>query len=192
MLRATTLPTLLLVSAVAVGAGCQKRLATTDYERTCRSLVRCWYPDDEETSFDPDSARWGSMAEPSNIQHIRHAYGETGSCWYADPMTGTMSDGARVSEDAQAVGCGAACACAILELCFARDDVDASPECVGASESNADPCEDDWYPDFYAELCPSCEFDADEPDAGVPGYCCQEDPATPDAGVHAACPNGQE
>lgn len=168
MLRRTLLPTLLLALVAMAGSVCeQERLDVSDGEQACRSLVRCWYPEDGVTSFDATSERWGSMADPKNVQNIRHAYGEDGSCWYVDPMAGTTSDGVEVKDDALAVGCGASCACAILELCFAREDPDPVPVCVD-EETEADPCQDPWYPDHYALLCPACDTDST---ATPPAYC---------------------
>jgi len=168
MLRTNVLAALLLVHLAAVGSACEReRLAESDIEIMCRALVRCWYPDDMSTQFNPNSPRWRSMAEPKNIQNIRHTYGADGSCWYADPMAGTRSDGAEVTKDALAVGCGASCACAILELCFARDDdADPAPECAaGVADNGGDPCELSWYPEGYAELCPACSV------GDPPAYC---------------------
>lgn len=142
MLRKAALLVLLLCALLA-GAQCddRERLETEPPEEACRQFVKCWYPGESGTVFSSASPRWASMVDPRTENNIRGAYGPDGNCWYVDPSAGQVIDGAVIAEDAQAVTCGQACACTILELCAARADAsDPAPAC-GPDVPN-DPCTD--------------------------------------------------
>lgn len=151
MHRPCALPTLVCSLVLLGTAACAPaRLPSgSDEEALCRAMLACWYPGDQGNQFTTAGDAWKGMADPANERNIRRAYGPDGTCWHADPMAGTESDGEIVAEDALLSSCGGACACAILELCAARaPSPDPAPSCP---DGVADPCDDTSVADEYCE-----------------------------------------